>query len=45
MSMDTRVGPFSKSIRTLIKKRAALAKTIKDLKDLRVLRGRAGYRH
>ena len=34
MSIETRVVPFSRSIRTLIKKHAALAKFIKDLKDL-----------
>ena len=45
MSIATRVVPFSRSFRTLIKTRAALAKSIKDLKDLRVLRGRACYRH
>ena len=37
--------PTSRSFRTLIKTRAALAKHIKDLKDLRTLRVRAGYRH
>ena len=42
MSIEKRVVLFSRS---LIKTRAALAKTIKDLKDLRVLRGRACYRH
>ena len=45
MSIEKRAGPFSRAFRSLIKKRAALAKTIKDLKDLRVLRSRAGYRH
>ena len=35
MSIETRVGPFSRSFRSLIKKHAALAKVIKDLKDLR----------
>ena len=45
MSIAIRVVPFSRSFRTLIKTRAALAKSIKDLKDLSVLRGRAGYRH
>ena len=45
MSIEKRVGPFSRSFRSLIKTRAALAKPIKDLKDLRVLRGCAGYRH
>ena len=45
MSIAARVVPFSRSFRSLIKKRAALAKPIKDLKDLRVLRGRVCYRH
>ena len=45
MSIETRVGPYSRSVRTLIKTRADLATSIKDLKDLRVLRRRAGYRH
>ena len=45
MSIDTRVVPFSRSIRTLIKKRADPAKPIKDLKALSVLHRRAGYRH
>ena len=36
---------MSRSFRTLIKKRAALAKTIKDLKDLRALRVAECYRH
>ena len=45
MSIVTRIGPFSRSVRTLIKRRAALAKSIKDLKDLRVLGGCACYRH
>ena len=45
MSIEKRAGPFSRSFRSLIKTRAALAKTIKDLKDLRILRGRACYRH
>ena len=35
MSIEKRVVPFSRSFRSLIKTRAALAKTIKDLKDLR----------
>ena len=38
MSIVTRVVPFSRSFRSLIKTRAALAKPIKDLKDLRILR-------
>ena len=37
MSIDTRVVPFSKSFRSLIK-HAPHGKTIKDLKDLRALR-------
>ena len=45
MSIEKRAGPFSRSFRTLIKTRVALAKSIKDLKDLRLLRRRAGYRH
>ena len=45
MSIAARVVPFSRSFKTLIKKRADMAKTIKDLKDLRILRRRAGYRH
>ena len=45
MSIAARVVPFSRSFRTLITKRAALAKTIKDLKDLSVLRVCACYRH
>ena len=34
MSIAARVVPFSRSVRTFIKKRAALAKSIKDLKAL-----------
>ena len=45
MSIEKRVAPFSRSFRSLIKTRAALAKSIKDLKDLRILRRHAGYRH
>ena len=45
MSIETRVSPFSRSIRSLIRKHADLAKTIKDLKDLRALRVCACYRH
>ena len=45
MSIEKRVGPMSRSFRSLIKTRAALSKAIKDLKDLRVLRVRACYRH
>ena len=45
MSIEKRASPQSRSFRSLIKTRAALAKTIKDLKDFRILRRRAGYRH
>ena len=45
MSIEKHVVLFSRAFRSLIKTRAALAKPIKDLKDLSVLRGRAGYRH
>ena len=45
MSIAARVVLFSRSFRSLIRKRAALAKAIKDLKDLRVLRVHACYRH
>ena len=45
MSIEKRVGPFSRSFRSLIKTRADMAKPIKDLKDLRVLCWRACYRH
>ena len=45
MSIETRVVTFSRSFRTLMKKRADLAKPIKDLKDLSILRGCACYRH
>ena len=45
MSIAARVGTFSRAFSSLIRKRAALAKSIKDLKDLRILRRRAGYRH
>ena len=45
MSIEKRASPFSRAFRTLIKTRADLAKSIKDLKDLRVLRRRACYRH
>ena len=38
MSIEKHASPMSRSFRTLIRKRAALAKPIKDLKDLRVLR-------
>ena len=39
MSIEKRVVLFSRSFRSLIKTRAALAKTIKDLKDLRFFAG------
>ena len=45
MSIEKRVVLFSRSFRSFIKKHAALAKSIKDLKALRVLRLRAVYRH
>ena len=45
MSIEKRIGPFSRAFRSLIKTRAALANHIKDLKDLRLLRRRASYRH
>ena len=45
MSIEKRASLFSRPFRTFIKTRAALAKTIKDLKDLSVLGVRAGYRH
>ena len=45
MSIAARVVPFSRSFRSLIETHAALAKAIKDLKDLRVLGGCACYRH
>ena len=45
MSIAARVIPFSRSIRTLIKTRALLAKAIKDLKDLRALQVSECYRH
>ena len=45
MSIAARVVPFSRSFRSLMKTRAALAKSIKDLKDLSILRGCACYRH
>ena len=44
MSIEKRVVTLSRSFRTLIN-HAALAKSIKDLKDLRILRGCACYRH
>ena len=45
MSIEKRAGPFSRSVRTLIGKPRSISKTIKDLKALRALRGRACYRH
>ena len=45
MSIAARVVPFLRSVRTLIKTRAALAKSIKDLKALSILRVCACYRH
>ena len=45
MSIAVRVVPFSRSVRTLIKIRADMAKHIKDLKDLKSLRVAACYRH
>ena len=45
MSIDTRVVPFSRSFRSLIKNTRRMSKSIKDLKDLRVHRVRACYRH
>ena len=44
MSIATRVGPFSRSFRSLIKNTRPW-QTIKDLKDLRIPRVCAGYRH
>ena len=35
MSIEKRAGTFSRSFRSLIKNHAPLAKSIKDLKDLR----------
>ena len=37
MSIEKRVVPISRSVRTLIGKHAARSKHIKDLKDLRAL--------
>ena len=45
MSIAARVVPFSRSFRSLIKNTRGMSKSIKDLKDLRILRGRACYRH
>ena len=44
MSIEIRVVPFSRSVRTLISI-AAREETIKDLKDLRALHSRNCYRH
>ena len=44
MSIEKRVITLSRSFRSLIKK-LAVAKHIKDLKDLKSLRRRACYRH
>ena len=44
MSIEKRAGPMSRSFRSLIKTRRR-AKSIKDLKDLSVLRVTACYRH
>ena len=45
MSIETRAGPTSRSFRSLIKNTRRMAKPIKDLKDLSILRVCAGYRH
>ena len=45
MSIEKRVGPFSRSFRSLIKNTRRMSKPIKDLKDLRILRVCACYRH
>ena len=45
MSIEKRAGPTARSFRSLIKKHADLAKSIKDLKDLSVLRSLTCYRH
>ena len=45
MSIEKRVGPFSRAFRSLIRKHADRAKSIKDLKVLRILRVCACYRH
>ena len=45
MSIAARVVLFSRSFRSLIKTRADMAKPIKDLKNLSILRGCACYRH
>ena len=45
MSIAARVVPSSRSFRSLIKKHEALAKSIKDLKALSVLRVCACYKH
>ena len=45
MSIAARVVPFSRAFRSLIKTTRRMAKSIKDLKALSVLRDRACYRH
>ena len=45
MSIAPRVVPFSRSFRSLIKNTRGMSKSIKDLKDLRVLGGGACNRH
>ena len=45
MSIETRVVTLSRSFRSLIWKPRGVSKFIKDLKDLKALRGRACYRH
>ena len=45
MSIEKRAGPTSRSFRSLIGNHADMSKHIKDLKDLRILRRRACYRH
>ena len=45
MSIAARVVTFSRSFRSLIKHARSWQRTIKDLKDLSVLRGCACYRH
>ena len=45
MSIEKRAGPTARSFRSLIKKHMDMAKSIKDLKDLSILRRRACYRH
>ena len=45
MSIETHVGPFSRSARTLMCGRQDVKNHIKDLKALRVLCGAGCYRH